>query len=132
MHDGIPTPPDQTPPQDQTPPGADTPRSRHPLGPDPLGPDTPLGSDTPQEQTPPPPRSRPPGADTPRSRPPPRETATAADGTHTIGMHSCLYILVRKRRCFYWVHRESNLLFTLKRQRSKKKLLSLSLTLSYK
>ena len=51
------------PPQEQTPPG-----SRHP-----------------PEQTPS--RSRhPPGADTS-----PRDTVTAADGTHPTGMHSCAF-----------------------------------------
>ena len=52
----------------------------------PPGADTLPGADTPPEQTPPR------GADTsPRSRhpPPPRDTATAADGTHPTGMHSC-------------------------------------------
>ena len=29
------------------------------------------------------------GVDTPREHTPPRETATAADGTHPTGMHSC-------------------------------------------
>ena len=52
---------EQTPPQADTPPGADTPRSWHPHR-----------ADTPREHT-----------------PPPRETATAADGTHPTGMHSC-------------------------------------------
>ena len=90
---------------DTTPPGADTP---------PPGADTPPpGADTPPEQTHPypradtplpqsrhtptpeqtPPQSRhtplsrhlPPGADT---HPPPRDTATAADGMHPTGMHS--------------------------------------------
>ena len=42
------------------------------------------GADTPWEQTPP--RADPPG----RGHLPPRETATAADGTHPTGMHSCL------------------------------------------
>ena len=68
----------------QHPQGADTPRSRHPPG-----------ADTPRSR---PPRSRhPPGADTPQEQtspgadtPPPGETATAADGTHPTGMHSCL------------------------------------------
>ena len=49
----------------------------------------PPGADTPPEQTPPP------GADThPEQTPradPPRETATAADGTHPTGIHSCFY-----------------------------------------
>ena len=31
-----------------------------------------------------------PGADPPREQTPPGETATAADGTHPTGMHSCL------------------------------------------
>ena len=70
VHAGIPHPPtprDQVHPWEQTPPGADTPL----------------------EQTPPGSR-HPPGADTPS----PRDTATAADGTHPTGMHSCL-----KRLC---------------------------------
>ena len=54
--------------------GADTPGSRHP-----------------REQTPPGSR-HPPGADTPPwSRHPPWDTATAADGTHPTGMHSCYF-----------------------------------------
>ena len=60
------TPPEQTPPA-QTPSRADTPQdppSRHPPA-----------ADTP-----------PPGADTPS---PFQETATAVDGTHPTGMHSC-------------------------------------------
>ena len=60
-----PSPQEQTPPWEQTPPGADTP----------------LGTDTPQSRHP------------PGSRPPP-DTATAADGTHPTGMHSCLVIHV--------------------------------------
>ena len=48
------------------------------------------GADTPLEQTPPGSRHLPPGADTPY----PRDTATAADGKHPTGMHSCL-----KRLC---------------------------------
>ena len=55
------TPPGQTPPPD-TPLQADTPLGRHPT-----------------RQTPPP------QADTPL----PQQTATAADGTHPTGMHSC-------------------------------------------
>ena len=69
---------------------------------------TPLGADTPQEQTLPqrsrppgsrnPPGSRPlreqtpPGTDTPlgADTPPSWQTATAADGMHPTGMHSCL------------------------------------------
>ena len=67
------------PPRAVTPPGADT---------------------TPQEQTPPweqtPPEQTAPGADTQSRHSPgadtpplPRETATAADGTHPTGMHFC-------------------------------------------
>ena len=52
--------------------GIHPPGSRHPPG-----------ADTP-------PRSRhPPGQAPPRSRHPPQQTATAADGTHPTGMHSC-------------------------------------------
>ena len=78
-------PPEQTPPQsrhplEQTPPGADNPPgSRHPPGQTPPGADTPQGEHPPPEHTPPtPPHPHPPG-----------ETATAADGTHPTGMHSC-------------------------------------------
>ena len=79
---------DTTPYQEQTPP-----QSRHP-----------------QEQTPP--RSRhPPGTDTPRSRhppeqtPPPRDTVTAADGTHPTGMHSCfkLFWIFLKHFLFFLI-----------------------------
>ena len=56
------------------PPSRHPPRSRPPWS-------------TPREQTPP--RRRPPG-----SRPPPGETATAADGTHPTGMHSCLLLFI--------------------------------------
>ena len=64
------TPPRETPLQTdtlgQTPPHADTPLDRHPTL-----------ADTPW-------------ADTPRQTPaPPPETATAADGMHPTGMHSC-------------------------------------------
>ena len=62
------------------PPGLGTPREQ-----------SPPGADTPWEQTPP--RSRTPaGAGSPRTRhhPPGAETATAADGTHPTGMHSCI------------------------------------------
>ena len=75
---GAGTPPPWTRhPQEQAtpPPGADTPLSRHPPRPG-----------NPQSRHPPRP-GIPPGADTPRA-----ETATAADGTHPIGMHSCYYL----------------------------------------
>ena len=63
---------------------------------------TPPGTRHPPEQTPP--EQTPPweqtllGADTPCSRPPPpgAETATAADGTHPTGMHSCSVKISRK------------------------------------
>ena len=78
------TPPKQTPPRadnprEQTPPGADTPPRADPPGADT---DTPR-ADTPPEQTPP-----------PWSRHLPRETATAADGTHPTGffVHSCFIL----------------------------------------
>ena len=75
VHAGTPPPPragtpwEQTPPRSGTPPNQAPPGSRHPL-----------------EHTPPQTRN------TPRSRQPPppgAETATAADGTHPTGMHSC-------------------------------------------
>ena len=46
----------------------------------------------PPEQTPPRPGTLPPGPGTPRTSPPlpGAETATAADGTHPTGMHSCV------------------------------------------
>ena len=68
----------------------------------PLEADTPPGMDTPPEQTPPPEQTK----YTPRTQytpgtkyipsgtkytPPPQDTATAADGTHYTGMHSCYY-----------------------------------------
>ena len=59
---------------DTTPPSRHPPRSRPPWS-------------TPREQTPP--RRR-----TPGSRPPPGEMATAADGTHPTGMHSCLLLFI--------------------------------------
>ena len=74
---------DTTPPRSRHPPGADTPQA-----------DTPQ-ADTPQEQTLPradtpwkqtPLEQTPPGAD----HPPPRDTVTAADGTHPTGIHSCV------------------------------------------
>ena len=79
---GADTPQEQTPPWSRqppewTPPGADTP----------LAADTPPGADTPLEQTP-----HPQSRQTPSTReqtPPPRDTVTAADGTHPTGMHSC-------------------------------------------
>ena len=52
--------------------------------------------------TPPPPEQTPPGADPPGTRHPPpeqtppppgAETATAADGTHPTGMHSCCILV---------------------------------------
>ena len=95
-----------TTPLEQTPP-----RSRHPPEQAPLE-QTPPRADTPQEQTPlreqtPPLEQTPPRADTPRADTPPEQTppgadtrpehmATAADGTHPNGMHSCLFfILIR-------------------------------------
>ena len=49
----------------------------------------PVSRHPPQEQTPPWEQTTP-GADTsPGSRQPPQQTATAADGTHPTGMHSC-------------------------------------------
>ena len=73
-------------PGSRHPPGADPPQSRHPLAVDTPGADTPL----PWEQTPP--SRHPPRADTPRAD---TEAATAADGTHPTGMHSCLGIYSR-------------------------------------
>ena len=73
---------DTTPPQDQAPGTRYTPLGPGPpdQAPPPRG-QVPLGPDTPPDQTPPPP-----GA----------ETATAADGTHPTGMHSCFILLVRR------------------------------------
>ena len=77
------TPPEQTNPPEQTPPGTDTPPEQTPPEADKLPPQIrhPSGSRLPLEQTP------------PWSRQPP-DTATAADGMHPTGMHSCL-------RCIY-------------------------------
>ena len=59
-------------------------------------------------QTPPPSRQPPPRADTPTRADPPGQTppslpvtATAADGTHPTGMHSCLY---KTLICPYMLH----------------------------
>ena len=84
-------PPGRHPPLDrhpmQTPPWTDT---RHP----PLGrhlPGRPRGytphGETPPEQTPP--RQTPPWADIPQQMPPSQQMATAVDGAHPTGMHSC-------------------------------------------
>ena len=69
-------------PSGQNPPWANTPRQtspldRHPPGETPPWADTPLWADTH------PPRQ------TPQADPPLSEVATAADGTHIAGMHSC-------------------------------------------
>ena len=67
-------------PPEQTPPRADTPQSRHP--PEQTPPH--LGADTPPKQTPP-------RADTPPEQTLLPDMATAADGTHPTGMHSCIF-----------------------------------------
>ena len=80
-------------PQSRHPPGADTPTpgSRHPPRAD-----TPLeqthtpGADTPKEQTPTWEQTPPLREQTPPGSRHPWETATAADGAHPTGMHSCL------------------------------------------
>ena len=75
--------------------GYHTPRSRHPPGPDtPPGPDNPPGADTPRsrhppEQTPPEQTHHPTEQTHPQEQTPPQQMATAADGTHPTGMHSC-------------------------------------------
>ena len=75
----------------QTPPG------RHPLGRSPLDRHLRPGQ-TPPGQTPPPPgRHLPSLADTPPHQQtplPPQQMATAADGTHPTGMHSCIKVKV--------------------------------------
>ena len=76
--------PRQTPthPTD-TPPGQTPPPCRH------------CPRQTPPDQTPPsqtsPGQTPPPGRHPPLGRHPPQQTATAADGTHPTGMHSCLF-----------------------------------------
>ena len=87
VHDGI-SPPSWS----RHPPRADTPWSRHSPDQTPPRAESP-GADPPPKQThPPPPRGDPPRADTPQEQtpPPPLETATAADGTHPTGMHTCV------------------------------------------
>ena len=66
----------QTPPPEQTPPCANSPLGRHP-----------------------PPRQTPPGR--PPPPPIPQQTATAANGTHPTGMHSCWSIVSEERRLQY-------------------------------
>ena len=73
VHAGIPLPKSRHPQEADTPPRADTPQKQTP----------PPRADTPQKQTPT--KSRHP----PKEADPPRDTATAADGTHPTGMHSC-------------------------------------------
>ena len=109
------------PPQEQTPPRADipleqtSPRADTPLGADhpPRSRDThaPQSRHPPLEQAPPPmgadtrPRSRSPvSRHTPRSRQTPQDTATAADGTHPTGMHSCFlwyHIFTGQKSCIW-------------------------------
>ena len=85
VHAGIPHPQEQTSPQ-----------SRHPLGAD-----TPTGADTPRADTP---QSRQPPTDTsPRADNPPQEMATAADGTHPTGMHSCLLFIYLGFQNYYLI-----------------------------
>ena len=76
-----------TPSPGRHPTWADTPQAETPHG------QTLLGRH-PQAEMPPgqTPLGRHPGADTPLGRhPPPQEAATAADGTHPTGMHSCIF-----------------------------------------
>ena len=40
----------------------------------------------------------PPRADPPWSDPPPQQTATAADGTHPTGMHSCINLVLQQQK----------------------------------
>ena len=79
-----------------------TPRVDNPLGRQPPQADnphgqTPPGSHPPPRQTPtspgrhPPPRQTPPGRHPLGRHPPPQQTATAVDGTHPTGMHSCYF-----------------------------------------
>ena len=76
-------PPEQTPPPEQASPG-----SRHPLE------QAPPMSRHPSELAPPwsrhPPEQAPPWSRHPPGPDTPSQTATAADGTHPTGMHSCL------------------------------------------
>ena len=89
VHAGIPPPksrhpPEQTPPWEQT----HSPGSRHPPGSRPPWSRHPPGSRHPPSRHPPeqtPPRNRHP----PSRHPAPRDTVTAAEGTHPTGMHSC-------------------------------------------
>ena len=73
------TPPRQTShPQADTPPPRQTPHPPRQTSP---------GQTTPQQ--PPPPGRHSPGRHPPRQTSPPQEMATAADGSHPTGMHSC-------------------------------------------
>ena len=81
-------PPPQQTPSGQTPPWAD-PRGRHPSWADTPPGQTPLLGRHPPGQTPIAPGRHPQGR-----QPPPQQTATAADGTHPIGMHSCFQCLL--------------------------------------
>ena len=58
---------------------------------------TPHWSDTTRPgQTPPPSQTPPPGQTPPGQTPPPQQMATAADGMHPTGMHSCCRILLHR------------------------------------
>ena len=58
---------------------------------------TPLGRHPPPQADTPCPPARHPRVDTPSGRHPPQQAATAADGTHPTGMHSCLVIIFEYR-----------------------------------
>ena len=57
-----------------------------------------------------PPRTRPPGTRRPRDQTPPRtrhsphQMATAADGTHPTGMHSCYFFISDINECYTATH----------------------------
>ena len=81
-------PPDQVHPQDQVHP----PRTRYTLWTRyPPGPGTPPGTRYPPDQVQPPAPGKPPWDQVPP------QTATAADGTHPTGMHSCLFSVMYSR-----------------------------------
>ena len=120
MHAGIPHPPSPgsrpPPPPEQThpwnrPPRADTPWSRHPPGADTPPPEQTLHSPPPGADTPTP-GSRHPPPPPEQTLPPPGETATAADGTHPTGMHSCsfemLFVFDGSQFCVRILHRQKD------------------------
>ena len=88
VHAGYHIPPKQAPPRTRHPTDQAPPGTRHPLDQAP-----PQEQAPPQDQVPPPQDQAPPRT---RHTPSRAEMATAADGTHPTGMHSCFHMVLEK------------------------------------